>query len=79
MNKKFFMPSILALFLTVMFIRNSELTALCVKRGLESCFLTIIPSLFPLMVISELLCRFGIFEFLEKFIGKRLKIGRAHV
>lgn len=73
MNKKFFMPSVLALFLTVLFIRNSELTSLFVKRGLECCFLTIIPSLFPLMVLSEILCGCGALEFIGKLVGKRLK------
>ena len=73
MNKKFIMPSILALFLTTLFIRNSQLTALFVERGLECCFLTIIPSLFPLMVLSEILCGCGALEIIGKMVGKRLK------
>jgi len=72
MNKKFFLPSLAAIFTAALFIKNSELTARCVQSGLETCFLTVIPSLFPFMVISEVLCECGALDFLG-----RLQRGRA--
>lgn len=73
MNKKFFLPSITAIFIAALFIKNSELTALYVKKGLESCFLTIIPSLFPLMVVSEILRECGALTLIGRYLGKPLK------
>lgn len=70
MNKKFFLPCIAAIFIAALFIKNSELTALCVKKGLEECFLTIIPSLFPFMVVSEILIECGALDFLGRTFGK---------
>lgn len=72
MNKKFFFFSVAALFMTMLFIKNSELTATCAKNGLETCFLTIIPSLFPFMVMSEILCECGCLELFGKLLGKPL-------
>lgn len=71
MNKKFFLPSLAAIFLTALFIKNPELTSACVKSGLESCFLTIIPSLFPFMVVAEILCECGALDFFSRILGKR--------
>ena len=73
MNKKYFMPSIFTLFLMLLLIRNSQLTASLVTAGLERCFINIIPSLFPVMVLSELLCGFGMLDFIGKLLGEKLK------
>ncbi len=73
LNKKYFIPVIICLFLSVLFIRNSTLASLYTKKGLEICFLTIIPSLFPLMVISDALFEFGFFEIFNKIQGNLSK------
>ena len=73
MNKKFFLPSVAAFFIAALFIKNSELTVLYVKKGLETCFLTIIPSLFPFMVVSEILCECGALDVIGRIFGKPFK------
>ena len=70
MNKKYIIPTFAAIFITALFIKNSELTSAYVRSGLESCFLTIIPSLFPLMVVSEILNECGALSALGKIFGK---------
>ncbi len=72
MNKKFFLPSVAAIFTAAFFIKNSALTASYIQKGLETCLLTVIPSLFPFMVVSEVLCECGALEFLGRLIGKRV-------
>lgn len=73
MNKKYFLPATAAIFTAALFIKNSELTVLYVKKGLETCFLTIIPSLFPFMVVSEILCACGALDIIGRILGKPLK------
>lgn len=68
-NKKYFIPITVCLFLVALFIKNSSLASIYTKKGLEICFLTIVPSLFPLMVVSDALCEFGFFDFLGKYQG----------
>lgn len=68
-NKKYFIPITVCLFLVALFIKNSSLASVYTKKGLEICFLTIIPSLFPLMVVSDALCNFGFFDLLGKYQG----------
>lgn len=70
MNKKYIIPTFAAIFITMLFIKNSELTSAYVRGGLESCFLTIIPSLFPFMVVSEILNECGALSALGRLFGK---------
>ena len=51
--------SVLCLFLIIMLFRESEIAEEEIKRGIEICFNTLIPALFPFMVVSELLVRSG--------------------
>ena len=68
MNKKYIIPSMAAVFIALLFIKNSEITVTCVQDGLKNCFLTIIPSLFPFMVISETLNNCGALDILSSFL-----------
>ena len=52
----FFLAS---LFLLAMFFKNSAIAANAIAEGIRLCARTLIPSLFPLMVASELLCSCG--------------------
>lgn len=70
MNKKYIIPTLAAIFITALFIKNPQLTSAYVRGGLESCFLTIIPSLFPFMVVSEILNECGALSALSKIFGK---------
>lgn len=46
-------------FLLAMILRNAQIAARCMREGLRLCAQTVIPALFPFMVISELLVRCG--------------------
>lgn len=68
-NKKHFVPVIICVFLAILFIKNAPLASFYTKKGLEACFLTIIPSLFPLMVVSDALLELGFFEIIGRLQG----------
>ena len=51
---------IMALFLLCLLLKNSEIAVDYMRSGLRLCASTVIPSLFPFMVISELLVSSGI-------------------
>lgn len=59
-SKIFISPVLASLFIGALLIKNTELAISFVKKGLESCFLTIIPSLFPFMIISEMISQSGV-------------------
>ncbi len=71
LRKIFILPVLASLFMCALLIKNAELTIGFVKKGMENCFLTVIPSLFPFMIISEMLSESGILSFFGKF-GERL-------
>lgn len=71
LRKNFIMPMLASIFLCALLIKNSELAIGFVKKGMENCFLTVIPSLFPFMIISEMLSESGILSFFGRF-GERL-------
>lgn len=62
----------LLLFLFAMLLRNSEEAVESVKTGLLLCARSAIPSLFPFMVLSELLMESGLGTLLGKALGKPL-------
>ena len=53
---------LMTLFLLVLLLKNSTVAAKAITAGLRLCVGTLIPSLFPLMVASELLVESGIVE-----------------
>lgn len=63
---------VLLLFLFAMLLRNSEEAVESVKTGLLLCAQSAIPSLFPFMVLSELLMESGLGLLLGKVLGKPL-------
>lgn len=63
---------VLLLFLLAMLLRNSEAAVESVKTGLLLCAKSAIPSLFPFMVLSELLVESGLGLLLGKTLGKPL-------
>lgn len=78
MSKKTLPLFISAAFLTLLFIKCPSLTSSCVERGISTCLGAIIPSLFPLMVVSEILCGCGILDYMGKLLGKQGRLlGRS--
>lgn len=63
----FFLAS---LFLLLMFFKNATVAASAIADGLRLCATTLIPSLFPLMVASELLVLSGAVERLGRFLSR---------
>ena len=69
-TKKFIaLPLTAGIFLGALFIRNAELAVLFVKQGIENCFLTVIPSLFPLMVVAEIINECNVLPFVGRMLG----------
>ena len=52
--------AIISVFLPILFLRNSELAVAYVGAGLRLCAATIIPALFPFLVLSELIVSGGV-------------------
>ena len=73
--------SFLLFFCFALMLRRADVAASCMRRGLSLCARTIIPSLFPFLVIAELLVTSGIGEWiarpLERPLGKILGLSRA--
>ena len=59
--------SFLALFLI---LKNSELAIDYMERGMKLCVVSVIPSLFPFMVASELIVLSGAAEYIGRFLKK---------
>lgn len=57
-------------FLLCLILRNSQIAIAYMQTGLRLCATSVVPSLFPFMVISELLVACGFGEFLGKLVGK---------
>jgi sporulation integral membrane protein YlbJ len=62
--------SVLCLFLLILLFRDSEAAGEHMKRGMKICFETLVPSLFPFMVISELLVRSGACEPISRIMKR---------
>lgn len=65
--------SVLCIFLFVLLFLDSETASEQMRRGMRICFETLVPSLFPFMVISELLVRSGACEPVSRLIGRPMK------
>lgn len=64
---------VLCFVLLIMFITKSDISAEYMRRGLGICFETLIPALFPFMVISEILIRTGACEPLSRLMKKAMQ------
>lgn len=62
----------ISVFMLAMIIKNSEIAIEYVRAGIKLCAGTVIPSLFPFMVISELLVTVGFAELFGGTLGKPL-------
>ena len=73
--------SLLLFFSLVLMLRRADVAAQCMREGLSLCARAIVPSLFPFMVLSELLVSSGVGEWLsiplERPLGKLLGLSRA--
>lgn len=65
--------SIMAIFLLCLLLKNAEIAVDYMRAGLRLCASTVIPSLFPFMVISELLVASGIGNRLGNILGGATK------
>lgn len=59
-------------FLCVIFLKNAEMCTTLVTEGLEICFRSVIPSLFPYMVISALIISSGLAHYLGRLFARPL-------
>ncbi len=64
---------LMSVFCLLLILRNSEAAIEYMGRGLTLCAHTVIPSLFPFMVISELLVQSGAGEALGRLLAKPMK------
>ncbi|MBE6559015.1 MAG: hypothetical protein E7661_08440 [Ruminococcaceae bacterium] len=64
---------LLSIFCFLLILRNSEVAISYMSRGLSLCANTVIPSLFPFMVLSELLVASGAGEALGRLLAKPMK------
>ena len=62
-------------------LRRADVAAECMREGLFLCARTVVPSLFPFMVLSELIVASGVGEWLsiplERLLGKLLGLSRS--
>ncbi len=65
-----FFLGFIVLFALLMILKNSELAIQSVQKGLRLCAVTVIPSLFPFMVISEVLVAVGFGNLLGRLVEK---------
>lgn len=70
-----------ALAMAVLFMKHSQLASAAVVKGLTLCVKTMIPSLFPFMVIAELIVHSGIGRIVarpvSRSLGRLLGVGEA--
>ena len=64
---------LMSTFCFCLILRNSDVAIEYIGRGLKLCTQTVIPSLFPFMVISELLVESGAGEALGKFFSRLMR------
>lgn len=64
---------IVSLFFLILIVKNSQIAISYMKRGLRLCAATVIPSLFPFMVLSEILTASGFGERISRRIGGPLR------
>ena len=60
----------MSIFSLTMILKNSEIAIEYMQIGLRLCAVSVIPSLFPFMVVSELLVACGFGKFLGRYLGK---------
>lgn len=65
---------VLSLFSMLLMLRNSAIAIEYMKNGMGLCVKTVIPSLFPFMVISELLVSFGVGERMAKLLKRPMSL-----
>ena len=71
LNQKQIAPILAAIFLTALFMKNPPLVINGVKLGTERCLSTLIPSLFPFMVLSGILIECNVLSLLNALWGKK--------
>ena len=64
---------LMSTFCFCLILRNSDMAIEYIGRGLRLCTQTVIPSLFPFMVVSELLVESGAGEALGKFFSRLMR------
>ncbi len=69
-----FLFSFMGLFSLALIIKNSDVAIEYMKRGLSLCTKTVIPSLFPFMVVSDIIVSSGITAYAAPILKKPMKL-----
>ena len=71
--------TVLLLFCIVLMLKRADVATMCMKDGLSLCARTVVPALFPFMVLSEILVTSGVGEWLsapmERIFASRMLRG----
>ena len=61
--------AIILIFFILLLLKNPEIATKCITNGISLCLTTVIPSLFPFMILTELLLSCGFAEWFGKYLG----------
>ncbi len=67
-------PALLGIFLLLLTVKNSEIAANGIKKGLSLAANMLIPALFPFLVLSELMLALGVGEFAAKLLARPARL-----
>ena len=61
--------AIIIIFLILLLLKNPEIATRCIKSGVALCLGTVVPALFPFMILTELLLSCGFAQWFGKHLG----------
>src|SRR5699024_3182233 len=73
LNYKYILSSIIVIFLIISIIQQPSLAIISAKEGINSWFNILLPSLFPLFVLSDLVISIGFVDFFGQLLGSLMK------
>ena len=61
--------AVILIFFLLLLLKNPEIATRCIKNGISLCLTTVIPALFPFMILTELLLSCGFSEWFGRYLG----------